>query len=64
MSAKFRTINEYHAWCEDMVSKIYYANIAMNDQAIRDIVDKIASVLHITEGNSLIAPVDPDNSHL
>jgi len=64
VSAKFRTINEYHEWCEDMVSKIYYANIAMNDQAIRDVVAKIASVLHVTEGNHLIEPIDSRYDHL
>ena len=58
---KFKTINEYHAWCEEMVTKIYYANIAMNNQAIQDVVSKIASVLHITEGDQLIADVDPQD---
>jgi hypothetical protein len=56
--AKFQTVNEYHEWCEDMVSKIYYANIAMNNEAIRDVVAKIASVLHVMEGDDLIAPID------
>lgn len=52
--AKFKNIEEYHAWCEDMVTKIYYANIAMNNQAITDVVAKISSVLHVTEGKTLI----------
>jgi len=51
---KFRTIAEYHAWCDSIITKIYYANIAGNNQAIADAVSKIASVLHLEEGHELI----------
>lgn len=61
MSAKFQSVDEYHVWCENMVTRIYYASLAMNDQAIRDVVSKIASVLHVTEGNSLIAYAPEDH---
>ena len=55
---KFRTVDEYHTWCEDMVTQIYYANVAMNDQGIRDVIEKIASVLHVSERDTLIAADD------
>lgn len=51
---KFRTIEEYHEWCDSIITKIYYANIDMNVQGIRDAVSKIASVLHLSEGQHLI----------
>ena len=51
---KFKTLDEYYQWCDAMVTKIYYANIAMNDQAIADVVSKIASVLHVPNHDSLI----------
>jgi hypothetical protein len=54
--AKFRTVKEYHGWCDSIITKIYYANIAMNDQLIADAVSKIASVLHLSEGQNLIDP--------
>lgn len=53
-NAKFRTVEEYHEWCDSIITKIYYANIAMNDQLIADAVSNIASVLHLSEGQHLI----------
>lgn len=56
--AKFRTIEEYHEWCDSIITKIYYANITMNTQGIADAVSKIASVLHLSEGQQLIGDTD------
>jgi len=52
---KFKNTDEYYQWCDSMITKIYYANIAMNNQAIKDAMAKINSVFHVTEGDSLIA---------
>ena len=41
---------EYFRWCESMVIKIYYSNIAMRDDLIKEVVAEIASKLHYTEG--------------
>ena len=51
--AKFETKEQYMQWCEDMVTKIYYANIAMNNEGIKEAVSQIASKLHIPEGECL-----------
>lgn len=56
---KFKNVDEYYQWCDEMITKIYYANIAMNNQAIGDVVAKIASVLHIPNGDELIAHDEP-----
>ena len=60
---KFKNMQEYYQWCDDIITKIYYANIAMNDQGIRDAVEKIASVLHVSNGDHLIQypETDADN---
>ena len=42
---------EYLRWCESMVIKIYYSNIAMRDDLIREVIAEIASKLHYKEGN-------------
>lgn len=59
--AKFQSVEEYYVWCETMVTRIYYANIAMNHDAIRDTVSTIASVLHVNEGSQLIAHPDDED---
>lgn len=42
---------EYLHWCEEMVIKIYYSNIAMRDDLIKEVVAEIASKLHYIESN-------------
>lgn len=54
MRARFETFEDYQKWCEDMVNKIYYAQIAMNDAAIRDVVREIGMKLWLQEGVELI----------
>ena len=51
--AKFESQEEYNQWCEDIISKIYYSNIAMNNEGIKEAVMDIASKLHIPEGECL-----------
>jgi len=51
--AKFESEEEYYRWCEDIISKIYYSNIAMNNEGIKEAVSEIASKLHIREGECL-----------
>jgi hypothetical protein len=51
--AKFESKEEYNQWCEDIISKIYYSNIAMNNEGIKEAVMEIASKLHIPEGECL-----------
>lgn len=53
MMAKFESKEEYNQWCEDIISKIYYSNIAMNNEGIKEAVMEIASKLHIPEGECL-----------
>lgn len=59
MRAKFETFEDYQTWCEDMVNKIYYAQIAMNDAAIRDVVHEIGMKLWLQEGVELIKEKNP-----
>ena len=47
----FKDEDEYLRWCESMVIKIYYSNIAMRDDLIREVIAEIASKLHYKEGN-------------
>jgi hypothetical protein len=54
MRYKFETAEDYQRWCESIVTKIYYAQIAMNDQVIRDVVHEIGMKLWLQEGVSLI----------
>jgi hypothetical protein len=51
--AKFKTREEYVEWCESIITKIYYSNIAMNNEGIKEAVTNIASTLHISEGECL-----------
>lgn len=51
--AKFESKEKYNQWCEDTISKIYYSNIAMNNEGIKEAVMEIASKLHIPEGECL-----------
>ena len=53
MNKKFESKEEYNQWCEDMISKIYYSTIAMNNEGIAKAAMEIASTLHISEGDSL-----------
>ena len=52
--AKFNTEAEFDAWCVSVVMKIYYANIAMNNEIIANAVQEIARKLHVSEGEHLI----------
>ena len=60
MNYKFSSYDEYLEWCSEIISRIYYANIGMNNEAIKKCVSEIDSKLHVTEGNSLIK-CDPEN---
>ena len=51
--AKFESKEAYDQWCEHIISKIYYSNIAMNNEGIKEAVTEIASKLHISEGECL-----------
>ena len=51
--AKFESKEKYIEWCEDVITKIYYSNIAMNDDGIKEAVKQIASKLHMSEGEYL-----------
>ncbi len=50
----FENLEQWHKFCEDKVMRIYYANIACNNDAIRDEVQDIAGRLHVAEGDNLI----------
>ena len=52
-NCRFSSHDEYIKWCEAMVTKIYYAQIAMNDQPIREVVAEIGSKLWLQEGVEL-----------
>ena len=49
------TETKYFRWCESMVIKIYYSNIAMRDDLIKEVVAEIASKLHYTEGKQTMS---------
>lgn len=51
--AKFKSEEEYLQWCEDTITKIYYSNIAMNNDGIVKALQEISSKLHIPEGECL-----------
>tara|TARA_R110000765_G_scaffold155852_3_gene258729 strand:+ start:1934 stop:2107 length:174 start_codon:yes stop_codon:yes gene_type:complete len=51
--SKFKTKEDYLDWCEQIITKIYYANIAMNNEGIKETVSEIARKLHLTEGQGL-----------
>ena len=51
--AKFKSKEKYIEWCEDIITKIYYSNIAMNNEGIKEAVGEIASKLHMSEGEYL-----------
>lgn len=53
--ANFDSYEQYLEWCEDQVTKIYYAQIAMDNEKIKDVVAEISRRMHVTEGNQLIA---------
>ena len=52
---KFETLEEYDKWKDGIISKIYYCNIAMNNEGIKEAVVDIAATLHLAEGENLIA---------
>jgi len=54
IEANFESYQEYLEWCENMVTKIYYANIAMDNEAIKDVVTEIARRNHVKEGDLLV----------
>lgn len=52
--ANFENQEEYEAWCVHMVGSIYYANIAMNNERIKEVVVEIARRMWVTEGDHLV----------
>lgn len=53
---KFQSESEYQLWCQNKINAIYYANIAMNDDKIKDVVQEIARTLHCSEHERLVKP--------
>lgn len=53
MNKKFESKEEYLAWCEHIVKKIYYSNIAMNNENIKDAIKEISRKLWVSEGEEL-----------
>jgi hypothetical protein len=51
--AQFHNSADYLDWCESIVTKIYYANIAVDNEAIKKAVAEVASTLHMSEGQYL-----------
>jgi len=46
---RFESREEYEKWCENMITRIYYAQIAMNDEIICDVVSEIGIKLWLPE---------------
>ena len=46
----------YLEWCEATVRAIYYARIAMDNDAIKQEIDQIADTLHVPEGTPFYNP--------
>jgi hypothetical protein len=59
--AKFHNREEYMDWCDSIISRIYYANIAMNNEAIKKAISEIASTLHLSEGDHLFDECNNDS---
>lgn len=59
---RFPSREAYQQWCEDMVTKIYYAQIAMNDTKIRGAVAEIGMKLWLQEGVELYGSPTPQES--
>lgn len=59
---RFPSREAYQQWCEDMVTKIYYAQIAMNDAKIREVVAEIGIKLWLQEGVDLYGSPTPQES--
>lgn len=53
---KFQSENEYQLWCQNKINGIYYSNIALNDEKIKEHVQDIARTLHCSEGEQLVKP--------
>ena len=49
----FESHADYQKWCEGCVTSIYYANIAMNNERIKEVVSDIADRLHLVEGQRM-----------
>lgn len=49
------TKEEHLRKCQDWVARIYYANIAMNNDEIRKVVDEISRYYYVTEGQRIEA---------
>jgi hypothetical protein len=60
--AKFHDREEYMDWCDSIISRIYYANIAMNHEAIKKAISEIADTLHMSEGEHLFDGDDIDST--
>ena len=58
---KFNSENEYQSWCQNRITAIYYANIAMNNGKIAETVQEIARTLHCSEGESLVKYSTPES---
>jgi hypothetical protein len=52
-NCRFSSHDEYMEWCEAMVTKIYYAQIAMRNDLICEVVSEIGSKLWLQEGVEL-----------
>lgn len=53
---KFNSENEYQLWCQNKINGIYYSNIAMNNEKIKEHVQDISRTLHCSEGEHLVKP--------
>ena len=53
---KFNSEKEYQLWCQNKINGIYYSNIAMNNEKIKEHVQDIARTLHCSEGQRLVKP--------
>jgi hypothetical protein len=52
----FETEDEYFRWCDRMVGIIYYANMAMNGEKIKEVVQEISRTLWCSEGQTVVNP--------
>ena len=52
--SRFNSEEEYLDWCDEMVTRIYYANIACSSKRIQETVKEISRKLWLAEGEELI----------
>jgi hypothetical protein len=51
---KFESAHEYHMWCADVVNKIYYAGLCMNNERLKEITSEVLRSCTLSEGYDLI----------